>query len=130
MATPNKATTNDEKSAMSHEEQKDPNASPQRTASANTGHGEDVKLTTGTPTELHTAEMVAEGDDSELDVSKLRFRILHNGVGQHIQGQEVTQKQLGVDDAGLDRLLDLEAVEVIMPEPIRRRSKKAKESEE
>lgn len=61
---------------------------------------------------------------------QIRFQILHTAVGGHAQGAEVTQEQLGVDDAGLERLIDLEAVAVVLRDPTEDDDAKADEDSE
>jgi len=77
-----------------------------------------TKKTTGTPMEEHpAATRTTSRRRAAPDLREIRFRIEHTQVGAHMQGAEVTQEQLGVDDRGLERLLDLDAVTPVLVDP-------------
>jgi hypothetical protein len=105
------------------EEKVDPNMPPADEGADPTSdtadHGDQVKRTTGTPTEEHPLAMRASPKTKDAQASNdIQFRILHSKVGSFDQGQIVTQDDLKVDDRGLDRLFELEAIEVVMPSRI------------
>lgn len=76
-----------------------------------------TKKTTGTPMAQHPAATRPARRGAATDNRIIKFRIEHTQVGAHMQGAEVTQEELGVDDKGLERLLDLEAVTPVLVDP-------------